>query len=32
MTTNDLIAFSLVTAFLAVIAWWIQIQEKYTQP
>lgn len=32
MTTNDQIAFALVAAFLAVIAWWIQIQEKYTQP
>lgn len=27
--TNDIIAYALVAAFLAVIAWWIHIQEKY---
>lgn len=32
MTTNYIIAFALVAAFLAVIAWWIHVQEKYTQP
>lgn len=31
MTTNDIIAFALIIAFLAVVVWWLYIQDKYSQ-